>query len=123
MAIVGGLGLAGTMGLNVMERTREIGVMRSIGASNLAVALIVLTEGGIIAVVSWLIAIPMSAPFTLLFDVVIGQSFFERNLVFSYQAVWAFIWLFIVLFISLLASFVPARTAVNMSVRDTLAYE
>src|SRR5690606_19544695 len=33
VAAVGGLGLAGTMSLNVLERTREIGVMRAVGAS------------------------------------------------------------------------------------------
>ncbi|PKN86493.1 MAG: hypothetical protein CVU45_08270, partial [Chloroflexi bacterium HGW-Chloroflexi-7] len=30
-AVVGSMGLTGTMGMNVLERTREIGVMRSIG--------------------------------------------------------------------------------------------
>jgi putative ABC transport system permease protein len=46
------MGLAGMMDLSVMERTREIGVMRSIGASNGAVGGIVLTEGVFIGVIS-----------------------------------------------------------------------
>jgi putative ABC transport system permease protein len=37
LAVIGGLGLMGTMSINVLERTREIGVMRAIGASNRSV--------------------------------------------------------------------------------------
>jgi putative ABC transport system permease protein len=43
--MVGGLGLMTTMSLNVLERTREIGVMRAIGASNNSLLKIILTEG------------------------------------------------------------------------------
>jgi len=37
LAVVGGLGLTGSLGMNVLERTREIGVLRAVGAANLAV--------------------------------------------------------------------------------------
>ncbi|MBK8049853.1 MAG: ABC transporter permease [Anaerolineales bacterium] len=45
IASVGALGLAGTMSTNVLERTREIGVMRAIGASDGSVLRIVIVEG------------------------------------------------------------------------------
>src|SRR5512138_2807149 len=44
-AIVGSMGLTGTMGMNVMERTREIGIMRAIGADDRAVMRTVMAEG------------------------------------------------------------------------------
>ena len=45
LAVVGAIGLTGTMSLNVLERTREIGVMRAIGASDGSVFQIVVIEG------------------------------------------------------------------------------
>ena len=47
---VGGLGLMTTMSLNVLERRREMGVLRAIGASPRAVWLIVVAEGVVIGV-------------------------------------------------------------------------
>ena len=55
LASVGSIGLMGTMSLNVMERTREIGVLRAIGASDGAVISLVLVEGMIIGGISWLL--------------------------------------------------------------------
>ena len=58
ITLVGGLGLAGTMSMNVLERTREIGVMRAVGASDGAVLRVI--SGGRLAdgaVLSWFLAI------------------------------------------------------------------
>ncbi|HEX9090767.1 MAG TPA: FtsX-like permease family protein, partial [Anaerolineales bacterium] len=44
-AAVGSIGLTGTMGMNVMERTREIGVMRAIGATDGQIMKTVMVEG------------------------------------------------------------------------------
>ena len=42
---VGGISLASTMSMNVLERTREIGVMRAIGARNADILQMVIVEG------------------------------------------------------------------------------
>jgi putative ABC transport system permease protein len=123
VAIVGGLGLAGTMSLNVMERTREIGVMRSLGATNGAIRMIFWVEGMVIGLLSWIIAIPLSLPMTKGFDLAIGNAFFNRELPMVVRFNGMGLWLVIVLVISSLASILPARRAVQMSVRETLAWE
>ncbi len=122
-ALIGGLGLAGIMSLNVMERTREIGVMRSIGASNSMVGGIVLVEGLLIGILSWALAIPLSLPVTLLFNAMIGQMILDQPLVFVFLPIGLIIWLVIVIIVSVVASLLPAYRAIKMSVRETLAYE
>ena len=60
LAVVGGLTLMGTMSINVIERTREIGVMRAIGASDAAIQRLVVTEGLVVAGSGWLLAAPLA---------------------------------------------------------------
>jgi putative ABC transport system permease protein len=122
-ALIGGLGLAGIMSLNVMERTREIGVMRSIGASNSMVGSIVLVEGLLIGIISWVLAIPLSIPVTLLFNAMLGQMIIDTPLVFVFLPIGLVTWLVIVIMVSVVASLLPAYRAIKMSVRETLAYE
>ncbi len=61
-AFVGSIGLAGTMGMNVLERTREIGVMRAIGAVDLDIIKTVVVEGALIGLISWVLAVVVSFP-------------------------------------------------------------
>jgi putative ABC transport system permease protein len=122
-AVIGGLGLAGMMSLNVMDRTREIGVMRSIGATNVMISSLVVIEGIIIGVISWALAIPLSIPMSLAFDIMIGQAFLEQNLDFIFVQSGPIVWLVIVVIVSVVASLLPAYRATRMSVRETLAYE
>jgi putative ABC transport system permease protein len=123
VAVVGGLGLAGTMSLNVLERTREIGVMRSIGASNRSVFQLVVVESLAVGLLSWIISIPLSIPMGYGFCLAIGMAFFEKVLPFSFSVTGIALWLVIVFVISVLASILPARNAVRLTVRDTLSYE
>ncbi|MDP2776318.1 MAG: FtsX-like permease family protein, partial [Anaerolineales bacterium] len=63
-AVVGAMGLTGTMGMNVLERTREIGITRAIGADDRAVMRTVISEGFVIGAISFVLAIILSIPFT-----------------------------------------------------------
>ncbi len=73
IALVGGLELMGTMSINVMERMREIGVMRAIGASNGNIQAIVIVEGIIIGLISWAFSILVSIPITAVVTYSVGR--------------------------------------------------
>jgi putative ABC transport system permease protein len=123
IASVGGLGLMGTMGMNVLERTREIGVMRSIGAENGKIFQLVVVEGMLIGLISWIFSILAAFPVTYLLDNLLGNSLLQVPLGFIFAPHGLAIWLLVVLSLSATASSLPARNAVRLTVRDVLAYE
>ncbi len=122
VAVVGSIGLSGTLSINVMERRREIGVMRAVGASSSDVAMIFMGEGLLLGVLSWAQAIPLS---------MLGARYFVDALAaalqfpfaYHYSAAGAWTWLAIIVVLSLAASWFPARRATMISVRESLAYE
>jgi putative ABC transport system permease protein len=123
MAIVGGLGLMGTMSLNVLERTREIGVLRAMGASNGAIRGIILTEGIIIGLLSALVAIVFSFPLGQALSMLVGETLFQLPLSYAVSGIGIIMWLMSVVILSLVASFLPAYRASRLTVREVLAYE
>jgi putative ABC transport system permease protein len=123
IAMVGGLGLAGTMSLNVIERVREIGIMRAIGASNGTVLQIILSEGLLLGLMSWLIAALLALPMGALLSNVVGVVLLQTALSFSFSPGGLLIWLGIVLGLATIASILPARNAARLTVRDVLAHE
>jgi putative ABC transport system permease protein len=121
--LVGGIGMMGTMSINVVERCREIGVMRATGAGSAEIARIFVGEGVLLGVLSWLLAIPFSYPGARLLSDVIGQEMTDLALDFTYSTGGMVLWLTIVIALSALASLWPALSATRVSVREALAYE
>ena len=121
--VVGGLGLMSTMSINVIERRREIGVMRAGGATSSAVTAIFVVEGVILGVLSWLLAVPISVPLARLLSDVIGEELMNTTLEFTYSVSGMLLWLLVVILLSALSSLGPALQATRVSVREALAYE
>ncbi|MBN1811630.1 MAG: ABC transporter permease [Anaerolineae bacterium] len=121
-AVVGCMGLLGTLSINVVERMREVGVMRATGAVSSDVFAVFLGEGVSLGVLSWLLAMPLSYPCARAFGNAIGLTF-GAPLDFDYSLPSIFIWLILVTVLSALASLWPAWRATRVSVREALAYE
>jgi putative ABC transport system permease protein len=120
---VGSLGLMGAMSLSVIERTREIGVMRAIGASNGIVARIVIVEGLVIGLLSWVLGGLLALPLSWGLSYAIGVTLIQTPLSYAFSAIGLLMWLVLVVVLSVVASVIPARNAWRLSVREVLAYE
>jgi putative ABC transport system permease protein len=122
-ALVGGMGLAGTMSMNVMERTREIGVMRAIGGHNRIIARLVIVEGLVVGLLSYGLGVVLSFPISIVLSSVISRTIFNAPAEIAFTARGFLIWLACVLLLSVVASLVPARNASRLTIREVLAYE
>jgi putative ABC transport system permease protein len=122
LALVGVIGLSGTMIINVLESTREIGVMRAVGASHGSIYQVFVTEGVVVGVLSWALGAVLTYPLSLgLVKILEAAITIPLAYSFSWQGV--LVWLVVVTAISALASLLPAFRASQVSVRDAISYE
>jgi putative ABC transport system permease protein len=117
LALVGLVGLGSAMAISVAERTREIGVMKAIGATNMRVMRIVLAEAAFVGVISSVIAVALSIPLTY---VVAGRLSLIASTPFTLSVGVLLGWPVIVIAGSLLASALPARRAARLPVKTAL---
>ena len=120
---VGGLGLMTTMSLNVLERRREMGVMRALGATPRIVWLMIVAEGVVIGLLSWTIAALLAWPISKAVGDFFVKVMFHSRLDFTFEPLGLMIWLLVSIGLSAVASFLPAWRASRVTVREALAYE
>ncbi|RYF72978.1 MAG: ABC transporter permease, partial [Cytophagaceae bacterium] len=123
MGIVGTLGLLSSMSMNVMERTRELGVMRAIGATPATIRRLIVWEGFSIGALSLLLAFFLSLLLSVFMGRFIGQLAFRMPLSLVISPLAAGSWIGIVALGSYLATVLPARRAAKLTTREALANE
>lgn len=120
---VGGLGLMTTMSVNVLERRREMGVLRAIGATSRMIALIVVAEGLSIGILSWLLAAITAWPISKMLGNLLVKVMFQGGMDFVFEPLGLAIWLAVSIFLSGVATLLPAWRASKSTVREALAYQ
>ena len=123
MALVGTLGLMSTMSMNVLERTREIGVMRAIGATPKKIRNLVVWEGLFIGGLSFSIAVILSLILSIYMGQFIGKISFGIPLTLTVSKLALGVWVIIIVVGSYIATLFPARRANKITTREALAYE
>lgn len=122
VVFVGALALASTLGLSVVQRTREIGVLGAIGATPATIGRHVWFEGVLIGLLSWVAANVLGAPLSWGLEAACGEIFFKVPLDFTMSPAASGAWLLLVLVIATLSSLQPAFHASRLTVREALAH-
>lgn len=123
MLLVGGLALGSTMGLSVLERTREIGVLRAIGAGHGQIVSLVQVEGLTIALLSWGVAIPLSVPISAALASAFARIMLRVPVRYVPESYGVVAWLALVLVVSVVACAWPAVRALRVPVAGALGWE
>ncbi len=121
--IVGAIGLASTISISVVERYREIAVLKAIGGHGSTIAALFTTEAVATALIGWAISVAL-APLlshpvvSALGSAVIGYQFEYRT-----SPTAAALALGVALTVALLSAGLPIRAAMGLSIRDGLRAE
>lgn len=122
--IVGAVGIMNTMYTSVLERTKQIGIMKAVGASRDAIMSLFLIESGIIGLVGGILGIV----FGLLVSFGIGLAAASSGApgLFSFASI-DYFELFVILIITfitgVLSGLLPARAASRLEPAEALRYE
>jgi len=121
--LVGGIGIANTMYTAVVERTKEIGIMKSIGAQNKDILLIFVIESGLLGLAGGAVGIAFGIGLSKLVEY-LAFAFLGTSLVKAF-----FPWYLIVgslvfsFLIGTISGFFPAKQAASLKPVDALRYE
>ncbi|MEO1332656.1 MAG: ABC transporter permease [Myxococcota bacterium] len=121
--VVGVLGLSTTVSLNVLERRREIGVTKAIGASAGSVRRMVLLEGMMTTIMSLVIAGIASVPLSVFVGYVAGNHGLHVSLPYETSIRAIAVWIAVAIAATVIACLGPAERSVRQPVRDLVVYE
>ena len=122
IAVVGGIGLSGALAISVLQRTREIGVLRAIGAPSKAIFRLFLMEGFMHGIFAWTLSVPLAYFAAEPIASQLGKTMLGIQLDFRFNSSAVLFWLGIVLMLAWLASYWPARKATQLTIQNCLGH-
>ena len=121
--VIASNGIILTMITNVLERTREFGILKAIGALDKHIYKMLLSEGIIMGVIAWVSACILTLPLSYLIVTLLGQLLIQTPIALSLNLFVMLISLPLLLLISGLSALLPAYRVTKLVIRDALVYE
>jgi ABC-type antimicrobial peptide transport system permease subunit len=107
----------------VLERAKELGIMRSIGGDNKRLNTMIIAEGTILVLIAWFFSLFLSLPLTMVSNNMLGEALFATPLGFKLNYQGVVIWLVVSIIASFLAGLFPCIKINKMVTREVLAYQ
>lgn len=121
--LVGGIGIMNTMYTAVLERTKEIGIMKAIGATNFAIMVIFIVESGLLGLLGGIIGLFAGMGLAKTVEI-IGTVVLKTELLKAIFPWWLVVGSLLFAFtLGLLSGILPARQASKQQAVDSLRYE
>jgi putative ABC transport system permease protein len=121
--LVGGIGIANTMYTSILERTKEIGIMKAIGARNSDILKIFLIESGLLGLVGGIIGVILGYGASKLIEFIIVTQFNTNLLSVSASLPLILGCLIFSFLVGILSGIFPAFNSSKINVVDALRYE
>ena len=115
------LGLANALGINVIERTREIGMLRAVGARRRQIRRMIVAESLLLSLMG--IGLGVLSGILLSFVMTGVIEFFGLHIPYSFPGVGVITAISVGLICGILAALIPARRASDLQIVEALAYE
>lgn len=121
IALVGAIGLSNSLSMSVLERRREIGILRSMGAVRRKIVQLFWAEGTMLGLLAWILAVVIGIPEA--YGLVLVQAHVLAPVPFAFNSLDLLWTLVIILVLAALASAGPVLAAVRVKIVQTLSYE
>ncbi len=119
--VVGGIGIMNTMLMAVMERTREIGIMKAVGATNTIILSLFLVESALIGLIGGIIGVFLGIGIAFLASFAAAYSGFPFNAFPSLELIAGA--LIFSLIVGMVSGWIPAQRAANLDPVESLRFE
>jgi ABC-type antimicrobial peptide transport system permease subunit len=123
IGIVSVIGLISTISINIRERTKSIGILRSLGSDYRHLGLMVIIESLTIVFMSYILAFVLSFVVGSQISTTLGNQIYSLDATYEIEPFGAIAWFAIVVLIGIIAALGPALYAINLTISDTLRYE